>query len=55
MAEKFGCSQFWVGIAAPVSKARRVELDEVKERRRDSWGEKKRRSRDEREIRRSVW
>ena len=54
LAEKFGCSQFFVGLVAKSEgKAERVE--EGHRRARERWGPIRRRARREREQRRELW
>ncbi|KAL6709359.1 hypothetical protein ACN47E_001766 [Coniothyrium glycines] len=54
LAEKFSCSQFFVGLVARnADKAERVEREH--EGRRAMWGERRRRAREERARRREGW
>ena len=54
LAEKFGCSQFFVGmvVKAP-EKARRVEAEHQGAR--EKWGRRRREAREERERRKGLW
>ena len=54
LAEKFGCSQFFVGMVAKApEKARRVEAEH--EGMREKWGRRRREAREERERRKGLW
>lgn len=54
MAEKFGCSQFFVGMVAKArEKARSVE--EKHRDRRGRWGRVRREAREDRGRRRELW
>lgn len=54
LAEKFGCSQFFVGmVAKAVEKAERVEAEHERMRRR--WGARRREAREDRERRKILW
>ncbi len=55
LAEKFGCSQLYIGIIAPVSKERRIELQEEINEEIERMGWKKRFIRNERTRRRELW
>jgi hypothetical protein len=54
LAEKFGCSQFFVGmvVKAP-EKAERVEQEHQGAR--EKWGRRRREAREERERRKELW
>lgn len=55
LAEKFGCTEFFVGMCVQASETRRewaqVGLERVKER----WGDRRKGARDERVKRREGW
>ena len=54
LAEKFGCSQFFVGMVVKVpEKAARVEAEHQSARER--WGKRRREAREERERRKVLW
>ena len=54
LAEKFGCSQFFVGMVAKnEGKAEWVEKEH--ERARNKWGERRREARHEKERRKEMW
>lgn len=54
LAEKFGCSQFFVGMVAKApKKAQRVEAEHEAMRRR--WGARRREAREDRERRKVLW
>ncbi|KAF2798728.1 hypothetical protein K505DRAFT_404997 [Melanomma pulvis-pyrius CBS 109.77] len=54
LAEKFGCSQFFVGLVVKVpEKAERVERGH--QRVRDGWGERRRGAREDRRRRKDLW
>ncbi|CAG8522424.1 10956_t:CDS:1 [Funneliformis caledonium] len=55
LAEKFECSQLYIGIIAPVSKERRAQLEEEKNAEIEEMGWKKRFIRKERVRRREIW
>jgi Mitochondrial ribosomal protein subunit L20 len=55
IAKMFGCSQFFVGMAAPLSKQEVKEVFQKRQEERDSWGMRKRFYRDERQRRRQEW
>ncbi|RGB35758.1 mitochondrial ribosomal protein subunit L20-domain-containing protein, partial [Rhizophagus diaphanus] len=54
LAEKFECSQFYIGIIAPVSEERRNELEEEYNQKIEEMGWKKRFIRNERSRRRDL-
>ncbi|KAF3008553.1 hypothetical protein E8E13_006880 [Curvularia kusanoi] len=54
LAEKFGCSQFFVGMVVQArEKARRVAMEQ--EGMRERWGKRRREAREERERRKELW
>jgi hypothetical protein len=54
LAEKFGCSQFFVGMVVKVpEKAARVEAEH--QGMREKWGKRRREAREERERRKVLW
>ncbi|KAF1924586.1 uncharacterized protein M421DRAFT_72122 [Didymella exigua CBS 183.55] len=54
LAEKFGCSQFFVGMVAKApEKAASVELEH--QAMREKWGKRRREAREERERRKILW
>ncbi|KAJ4330124.1 hypothetical protein N0V87_010271 [Didymella glomerata] len=54
LAEKFGCSQFFVGMVVKVpEKAARVEAEH--QGMREKWGKRRREAREERERRKILW
>lgn len=54
LAEKFGCSQFFVGMVAKnEGKAEKVAREHEKAR--NKWGERRREARHERERRKELW
>ncbi|KAF1834765.1 hypothetical protein BDW02DRAFT_321869 [Decorospora gaudefroyi] len=54
LAEKFGCSQFFVGMVAKnVKKAERVEKEHRASRKK--WGNRKRLAKEDRERRKALW
>jgi len=55
LAKMFGCSQFFVGMAAPLPKKEVKEVYKKKEEQRESWGVRKRFFREERHRRREAW
>ncbi|GBC02611.1 hypothetical protein RclHR1_04700013 [Rhizophagus clarus] len=55
LAEKFECSQFYIGIVAPVTEERRIELEEEYNQKINEMGWKKRFVRNERVRRRELW
>lgn len=55
LAEKFECSQFYIGIVAPISEERRIELEEEYNQKIERTGWKKRFVRNERARRRELW
>jgi len=55
IAKMFGCSQLFVGMAAPLSKAEVKEVFKQREEQRESWGVRKRFFRDNRQRRRQEW
>ena len=55
LAEMFQCSQFFVGIAAPLSEAEVEKVLEQKAEERNNWGPRKRFFRDLRQKRRAEW
>ncbi|RIA86793.1 mitochondrial ribosomal protein subunit L20-domain-containing protein [Glomus cerebriforme] len=55
LAEKFECSQFYIGIIAPVSEERRIELEAENIQKIEKMGWKKRFVRNERARRRELW
>jgi hypothetical protein len=55
LAEKFECSQFYIGIIAPVSEERSIQLKEEINQRIEEMGWKKRFVRKERARRRELW
>lgn len=55
LAEKFGCSQFFVGMVCPASKEKLDKHDEELERIKAKWGRRKRYAREDRGKRRAVW
>ena len=54
LAEKFGCSQFFVGmiVKAP-ERAKEVEKEHASARRK--WGQRRREAREDRERRKDLW
>jgi len=55
LARMFGCSQFFVGMAAPLKKEEAKEVIKKKAEQRESWGIRKRFFRDLRQRRRDQW
>ena len=55
LAEKFECSQFYIGIIAPVSKERKIELEKEIDQKIEKMGWKKKFIRNERARRRELW
>jgi Mitochondrial ribosomal protein subunit L20 len=55
LAKMFGCSQLFVGMAAPLPKAKVKEIFKEKEEQRTSWGARKRFFRDVRRRRKMEW
>lgn len=54
LAEKFGCSQFFVSLCAQapkVAEERKRELEEIKKR----WGRAKTEAREDRQRRKELW
>ena len=54
LAEKFNCSQFFVGMVSPNDERARLDkvaLEQIKER----WGRKRRYAREDRQKRREMW
>jgi len=55
IAKMFGCSQLFVGMAAPLTKAEVKEVFKQREEQRESWGVRKRFFRDNKQRRRQEW
>jgi len=55
LAEKFDCSQFFVGMVCPASKEKMDKHDEEIERIKAKWGRRKRYAREDRGKRRELW
>ena len=51
----FGCSPFFVGMAAPLTKEEVKEVFKKREEEREGWGVRKRFFRDVRQRRRAEW
>jgi hypothetical protein len=51
----FGCTQFFVGMAAPLTKGEVKEVFRKREEERDGWGIRKRFFRDVRQRRQAEW
>ncbi|KAF1972040.1 hypothetical protein BU23DRAFT_555549 [Bimuria novae-zelandiae CBS 107.79] len=54
LAEKFGCSQFFVGLVAK-NEAKAEKVSQEHERARSKWGTRRREARHERERRKELW
>jgi len=55
LAKMFGCSQLFVGMAAPLTKEEVKEVFAKREEQRQGWGVRKRFFRDVRQRRRAEW
>ena len=55
LAEKFGCTEFFVGMCVPADQERTDWHERNLEAAKDRWGPKRRRARDERRKRRELW
>jgi hypothetical protein len=55
LAKMFGCSQLFVGMAAPLTKEEVKEVFRKREEERENWGLRKRVFRDARQRRRAEW
>lgn len=54
LAEKFGCTQFFIGIVAPASEERVQSEQERKDKIKEKWGMRRRTAREERAKRREL-
>ena len=54
LAEKFGCSQFFVGMIAP-NEDKRLQEDKALEQIKERWGRRRRHAREDRQTRREMW
>ncbi|MCJ1224084.1 hypothetical protein MMC12_000727 [Toensbergia leucococca] len=55
LAEKYGCSQFFVGIVVQASKERKEQQRQIMENVKEKWGRRKRYAREDRGKRRDMW
>jgi hypothetical protein len=55
LAKMFGCTQFFVGIAAPLEKEAVKEIYRERERQKANWGVRKQFFRDVRQKRLEAW
>lgn len=55
LAEKFVCSQFFVGMVCEASKERKEQQKQVLENVKEKWGRRKRYAREDRAKRRELW
>ncbi len=55
LAEKFDCSQFFVGMVVEASKERKEQQKQVLENVKEKWGRRKRYAREDRAKRRELW
>ncbi|KAL6721343.1 hypothetical protein ACLMJK_000446 [Lecanora helva] len=55
LAEKFGCSQFFVGLVCQASKEKLAKDREELEQTKEKWGRRKRFAREDRAKRRELW
>lgn len=55
LAEKYGCSQFFVGMIAEASADKKQKENEVQQAYKDKWGTKRAAAREDRQRRRELW
>lgn len=55
LAEKFACSQFFIGLVCQASKERKEQQRQILEDVKERWGWKKRQAREDRVKRRATW
>ena len=55
LAEKFNCSQFFVGMVAEASEKKKKYEQNALEKTKERWGQRKRAAREERVKRRALW
>ena len=55
LAEKFQCSQFFIGMISKAPKERLVRAQKELEKVKDRWGQKRRHAREDRQKRRELW
>ena len=55
LAEKFDCSQFFVGMVAEVPREKKVVEEKKLEEVKDRWGRRRRYAREDRGRRRELW
>lgn len=54
LAQKFGCSQFFVGMVAK-NEGRAAEVEREHQKARERWGERRRGAREDRARRKELW
>lgn len=55
LSEKFGCSQFFVGMIAEASAEKKEKEKEKLEEVKDRWGKRRRSAREDRQRRKDLW
>jgi hypothetical protein len=55
LAEKYVCSQFFVGMVCEASKERKEQQRQILENVKEKWGRRKRYAREDRTKRRELW
>jgi hypothetical protein len=55
LAEKYVCSQFFVGMICEASKERKEQQKQILENVKEKWGRRKRYAREDRAKRRELW
>lgn len=55
LAEKYVCSQFFVGMVCEASKERKEQQKQIMEHVKEKWGRRKRYAREDRAKRRELW
>lgn len=55
LAEKFDCSQFFVGIVVQASKEKKEKEKQILENVKEKWGRRRRYAREDRRKRRELW
>ena len=55
LAEKFACSQFFVGMVCPANEERKEQQRQILENVKEKWGRRKRYAREDRARRRDLW
>ena len=55
LAERFGCTQFFVGMVAPTSNKKKDHEDKILEQIKSRWGKRRTQAREDRGKRRELW